>query len=135
MILAGFLLGALVARLVGEGGGVHPNDRKRRRGWGALADARRASLLSGKRCVTGAFGDSHFGRLVTTQDLRPTLLTDGAGARPKPVGAAPRHTCPQPPSIKASRKPGRSKASLPPPFVFAGLANLGQDTALCAINP
>jgi type IV secretion system protein VirD4 len=77
MILAGFLLGAMGARLVGESEGVHPNDRKRRRGWGTLADARKAKLLSGKGCVIGAFGDGRFGRLVTTQDLRPTLLTGG----------------------------------------------------------
>jgi type IV secretion system protein VirD4 len=77
MIMAGFLLGAMGARLVGEGQGVHPNDRRRRRGWGTIAEARNARLLSGKGCVIGAFGDGRFGKLVTTQDLRPTLLTGG----------------------------------------------------------
>jgi type IV secretion system protein VirD4 len=77
MIMAGGLAGALGARLVGEGAGPHPNDRRRRRGWGTIGEARKARLLSGEGCVIGAFGNGRTGRLVTTQDLRPTLLTGG----------------------------------------------------------
>lgn len=43
----------------------------RRRGWGSLADARRAGLLQGGDCVVGLLE----GRLLTSADLRPVLVT------------------------------------------------------------
>ena len=44
---------------------------QRRRGWGTLADARRAGLLDGGECVVGLLD----GRLLTSADLRPVLVT------------------------------------------------------------
>ena len=44
---------------------------QRRRGWGTLADARRAGLLKGGECVVGLLE----GRLLTSADLRPVLVT------------------------------------------------------------
>jgi type IV secretion system protein VirD4 len=46
---------------------------QRVRGWGGLADARRAGLLSGCGCVMGELGR----RILATDDLRPTLVTGG----------------------------------------------------------
>lgn len=46
---------------------------RRRRGWGDLADARRAGLLEKSGCILGEFD----GRLLATSDLRPTLVTGG----------------------------------------------------------
>ncbi|WP_436356222.1 type IV secretory system conjugative DNA transfer family protein [Brevundimonas sp. CEF1] len=45
----------------------------RRRGWGGLAEARRAGLLNGRGVVVGSLR----GRLLTSDDLRPTLVTGG----------------------------------------------------------
>jgi len=45
----------------------------RRRGWGGLAEARRAGLLGRAGCVLGVLD----GRLLATTDLRPTLVTGG----------------------------------------------------------
>jgi type IV secretion system protein VirD4 len=45
----------------------------RRRGWGGLADARRAGLRARGGCVLGELR----GRLLVTDDLRPTLITGG----------------------------------------------------------
>lgn len=45
----------------------------RRRGWGGLAEARRAGLLARSGTVLGVFR----GRLLATTDLRPTLVTGG----------------------------------------------------------
>ncbi|WP_370523215.1 type IV secretory system conjugative DNA transfer family protein [Brevundimonas sp. P7753] len=45
----------------------------RRRGWGGLAEARRAGLLARSGAVLGVFR----GRLLATTDLRPTLVTGG----------------------------------------------------------
>lgn len=47
--------------------------RRRVRGWGGLADARRAGLRAGDGAVLGVLG----GRLLATTDLRPTLVTGG----------------------------------------------------------
>jgi len=44
---------------------------RRRRGWGTLTDARSAGLLKGGECVLGLLG----GRLLTSADLRPVLVT------------------------------------------------------------
>ncbi len=46
---------------------------RRRRGWGGLADARAGGLLNRNGTVIGRFG----GRLLTSDDLRPTLVTGG----------------------------------------------------------
>lgn len=46
---------------------------RRTRGWGTRADARRAGLLDGAGCVLGELD----GRLLSTTDLRPTLVTGG----------------------------------------------------------
>ena len=45
----------------------------RRRGWGGLAEARRAGLLNRGGAVVGLFRE----RLLATVDLRPTLVTGG----------------------------------------------------------
>jgi len=45
----------------------------RRRGWGGLAEARRAGLLNGRGVVVGSL----HGHLLTSDDLRPTLVTGG----------------------------------------------------------
>jgi type IV secretion system protein VirD4 len=47
--------------------------RSRIRGWGGLADARAAGLLARGGCVLGELD----GRLLSTTDLRPTLVTGG----------------------------------------------------------
>ena len=72
MVLAGFLLGAIGAAAIREET-TQPNDKKRGRGWASVADARKTELLSGAGCVIGELN----GRLITTQDLRPTLVTGG----------------------------------------------------------
>jgi type IV secretion system protein VirD4 len=46
---------------------------KRARGWGALKDARKVGLLAGKGCVLGELS----GKVLATEDLRPTLVTGG----------------------------------------------------------
>lgn len=46
---------------------------RRTRGWGALQEARRAGLLRGKGCVIGQLS----GRILATDDMRPTLVTGG----------------------------------------------------------
>ena len=50
-----------------------PRPVRRRRGWGRLAEARRAGLLGRAGCVLGVLD----GRLLATTDLRPTLVTGG----------------------------------------------------------
>lgn len=50
-----------------------PGAARRMRGWGALTDARRAGLLARGGCVLGEFQ----GRVLATEDLRPTLVTGG----------------------------------------------------------
>lgn len=57
--------------LLFDGGAV-----KRTRGWGGLAEARRAGLLHDAGCVLGRLQ----GRLLATTDLRPTLVTGGTRA-------------------------------------------------------
>lgn len=52
-------------------GGDRPT--RRVRGWGGLAEARRAGLLGRAGAVLGLF----HGRLLATEDLRPTLVTGG----------------------------------------------------------
>lgn len=46
---------------------------QRVRGWGGLAEARRAGLLAKRGCVLGELN----GRVLITADLRPTLVTGG----------------------------------------------------------
>ncbi|MCK5909239.1 MAG: type IV secretory system conjugative DNA transfer family protein [Caulobacter sp.] len=46
---------------------------RRTRGWGDLREARRAGLLARSGCVLGELN----GRLLATDDLRPTLVTGG----------------------------------------------------------
>jgi len=46
---------------------------RRTRGWGSLAEARRAGLAARAGCVIGQLG----GRVLITADLRPTLVTGG----------------------------------------------------------
>ncbi len=50
-----------------------PGRTARVRGWGGLRDARRAGLLAASGCVLGEFR----GRILATEDLRPTLVTGG----------------------------------------------------------
>ncbi len=57
--------------LLFDGGAV-----KRMRGWGGLAEARRAGLRHDAGCVLGRLQ----GRLLATTDLRPTLVTGGTRA-------------------------------------------------------
>ncbi len=61
---SGIALGALVGA---------PPASRRTRGWGGLKDARRAGLLAGAGCVLGELE----GRILSTDDLRPTLVTGG----------------------------------------------------------
>jgi type IV secretion system protein VirD4 len=67
-ILLGFAvgLGGIVV-LGGEGAA------RRVRGWGGIAEARKAGLLARNGCVVGDLD----GRLLVTADLRPTLVTGG----------------------------------------------------------
>lgn len=67
LILAGALGGLGLGVLVDR-----PSNR-RRRGWGDLAEARRAGLLEPAGAVIGLMG----GRLLATTDLRPSLVTGG----------------------------------------------------------
>lgn len=63
------LTGGLGVGVLFDGGG-----RTRRvRGWGSLRDARRAGLLARRGCIVGEFQ----GRVLATDDLRPTLVTGG----------------------------------------------------------
>lgn len=66
------LVGALVAARAGRA----LSRPSRRRGWGGLAEARRAGLLQGAGCVLGELD----GQLLATKDLRPTLVTGGTRA-------------------------------------------------------
>ncbi|MFK0299563.1 type IV secretory system conjugative DNA transfer family protein [Brevundimonas sp. NPDC090276] len=61
--LGGLGLGVLIDR----------QSNRRRRGWGDLAEARRAGLLEPAGAVIGLMG----GRLLATTDLRPSLVTGG----------------------------------------------------------
>jgi type IV secretion system protein VirD4 len=72
IMLACFLAGAIGAAAIREET-TQPNDKKRGRGWARPVDARKTELLSGAGCVIGELN----GRLITTQDLRPTLVTGG----------------------------------------------------------
>ena len=67
LVLLGVCCGIGTGMLVGNG------RVRRRRGWGGLADARAGGLLNGNGTVIGRFG----GRLLTSADLRPTLVTGG----------------------------------------------------------
>lgn len=68
VILLGAACGLGLCALVdGQGAG------RRVRGWGGLAEARRAGLLGPGGAVLGVFK----GRLLATSDLRPTLVTGG----------------------------------------------------------
>lgn len=69
ILLLGLGAGLLAAQLFE----MSPRRSRRVRGWGALKDARRAKLLSRAGCVIGELN----GRLITTTDLRPTLVTGG----------------------------------------------------------
>lgn len=72
IVLAGLLLGAVIASGLG-GGQDTARDKRRMRGWGGWSDAWRSGLLGRQGCVIGKLG----GRLITTKDLRPTLVTGG----------------------------------------------------------
>jgi type IV secretion system protein VirD4 len=50
-----------------------PAATRRTRGWGGLTDARRAGLMARGGCILGEFQ----GRVLATEDLRPTLVTGG----------------------------------------------------------
>ncbi|HEY9219428.1 MAG TPA: type IV secretory system conjugative DNA transfer family protein [Phenylobacterium sp.] len=69
LILLGLAAGSALASLSNT---AKPKD-KRARGWGGLKEARKAGLLAGEGCVLGELE----GRLLTTTDLRPTLVTGG----------------------------------------------------------
>lgn len=67
ILLPGAALGlGLGVLATGEGAG-------RARGWGGMAEARRAGLTASGGCVIGRLD----GRLLATTDLRPTLVTGG----------------------------------------------------------
>lgn len=68
LVLLG-LAGGLGAGVLLDG----PATPRRRRGWGGLAEARRAGLRARTGCVIGELN----GRLLVTADLRPTLVTGG----------------------------------------------------------
>jgi len=68
LVLLG-LAGGLGAGVLLDG----PAAPRRRRGWGDLAEARRAGLRARTGCVIGELD----GRLLVTADLRPTLVTGG----------------------------------------------------------
>lgn len=68
LILLGAAGGLGLGSLVGGDGSV-----RRVRGWGGLAEARRAGLLEPAGAVLGLLR----GRLLATTDLRPTLVTGG----------------------------------------------------------
>jgi type IV secretion system protein VirD4 len=68
LCLLGAALGAGGAALLAAEAGP-----RRRRGWGDLTSARAAGLLASAGCVLGDFR----GRLLSTCDLRPTLVTGG----------------------------------------------------------
>jgi type IV secretion system protein VirD4 len=68
VILTGALAGLGLGTLVDAGGTL-----RRTRGWGGMADLRRAGLLAHGGAVIGRFRH----RLVATTDLRPTLVTGG----------------------------------------------------------
>lgn len=68
LVLLG-LAGGLGAAVLLDG----PAAPRRRRGWGGLAEARRAGLRARTGCVIGELD----GRLLVTADLRPTLVTGG----------------------------------------------------------
>lgn len=63
-IMGGLGLGALTR------GEANP---RRVRGWGGLAEAREAGLFAGAGCVLGVMNN----RVLTTADMRPTLVTGG----------------------------------------------------------
>jgi len=66
----------LVGAVAGLGLGAFVTDAlsvRRLRGWGGLAEARKAGLLEESGAVVGLF----CGRLLASQDLRPTLVTGG----------------------------------------------------------
>jgi type IV secretion system protein VirD4 len=69
LLLAGLLAGLLVGQTFSN----EPNKVRRIRGWGDRNEARRAGLLNQAGCVIGELE----GRLVTTTDMRPTLVTGG----------------------------------------------------------
>ncbi len=68
IILLGVTIGVGLGALTGA-----PRSTKRTRGWGGLDDARKAGLLAGGGCVIGDFK----GRLLSTIDMRPSLVTGG----------------------------------------------------------
>jgi len=63
------VMGGLGAGALTRAGGV----RRRIRGWGGMAEARRAGLRAGAGCALGVLN----GRLLATLDMRPTLVTGG----------------------------------------------------------
>lgn len=69
LVLLGTAAGAALASLAGPRSG----HMARIRGWGTRTDAGRAGLLAGAGCVIGTLD----GQLLSTIDLRPTLVTGG----------------------------------------------------------
>lgn len=68
LILIGTMAGLGLGALTRSG-----QPTRRIRGWGALGDAARAGLRAGAGCALGVMQ----GRLLATDDLRPTLVTGG----------------------------------------------------------
>jgi type IV secretion system protein VirD4 len=67
LVLLGAAFGGLAARALG------PGRPARTRGFGGLAEARRAGLLAGRGCIYGELA----GRILASPDLRPSLVTGG----------------------------------------------------------
>ena len=67
------LAGVITGLVLGHAFSGCPGKMRRVRGWGDLEEARRAGLLDERGCVLGELK----GRLVTTADMRPTLVTGG----------------------------------------------------------
>ena len=67
------LLGAAAGVVAGGALAASANTPRRIRGWGDLAEARRSGLIGGGGCILGQLN----GRLLATNDMRPSLVTGG----------------------------------------------------------
>jgi type IV secretion system protein VirD4 len=72
LLMFGIILGALLIKLFD---GPDNKSTKRERGWGDLKDAKSAQLLGDDGCVIGLLGKGLSKRVLTTTDMRPTLVT------------------------------------------------------------
>jgi type IV secretion system protein VirD4 len=72
LLVFGIMLGGLLIKLFD---GPDTRITKRERGWGNLKDARSAQLLGDDGCVIGLLGKGLSKRVLTTTDMRPTLVT------------------------------------------------------------